>query len=283
LITETQAETIGSMEVKEKAELILEQIRLCLATKDYIRAEIIINKVKPKVLEGEAMQDLKLKYHNLSIGFYLHNNRYLDACRAYIAIAGIPKVATDQAQWLPALQKAALLSVLSPFDGELSDILARLSVEKRMAKLPAYKNLVDLFVKTELMAWPLGDEKEFQQDSLFSDMEEGPTRLKDLRTRNVQHNLRVLAAYYRRITYTRASELLQLETDVLESALSDLVSSKQLWAKIDRPAGVILFEKKQSSTDVLNSWASDIDSLLSLVEDTCHLINRENMVHGLAR
>ena len=39
--------------------------------------------------------------------------------------------------------------------------------------------------------------------------------------------------------------------------------------------------KKQTSDEVLNAWVSDIDSLLSLVEDTCQMINRENMVHGI--
>ena len=33
----TQVETYGSMERQEKVELILEQMRLCLLTQDYIR------------------------------------------------------------------------------------------------------------------------------------------------------------------------------------------------------------------------------------------------------
>ena len=40
-----QVETYGSMERKEKVEFILEQMRLCLATKDYIRAQIISKKI----------------------------------------------------------------------------------------------------------------------------------------------------------------------------------------------------------------------------------------------
>ena len=51
-----QVETIGVMKIREKAEILLEQVRLCLAKKDFIRAEIISNKVNTKALEGNDMQ-----------------------------------------------------------------------------------------------------------------------------------------------------------------------------------------------------------------------------------
>ena len=45
LSSQFQVETYGSMERTEKVELILEQMRLCLATKDYIRTQIISKKI----------------------------------------------------------------------------------------------------------------------------------------------------------------------------------------------------------------------------------------------
>jgi len=62
IIQELQVETYGSMEKKEKVELILEQMRLCLAKKDYIRTQIISKKISTKFFEDEKTQDLKLKY-----------------------------------------------------------------------------------------------------------------------------------------------------------------------------------------------------------------------------
>jgi 26S proteasome regulatory subunit N5 len=282
LMQETQAETIGSMEISEKADLILEQIRLCMEVKDYIRAEIIMGKVQTKVLEDEKMQDLKLKFYNLCITFYLHFNRYLDACKAYLHLFNTPVIQADEKQWISALEQATTLCVLSPFDNEVSDLMGRLSTEKKLERLPRFKALLDLFVRTELMPWPLANESEFKTDPLFSDMEQGDTRFLALHKCNIQKNLRVLAGYYTNITYARAAELLQLDTERLEEELSELVSAKKVHAKIDRPAGIICFVKKKSSVEELNAWATDIDSLLDLVEDTCHMINRENMVHGLA-
>ena len=51
-----QVETYGSMERREKVEFILEQMRLCLAKKDYIRTQIISKKISPKVFENNQEQ-----------------------------------------------------------------------------------------------------------------------------------------------------------------------------------------------------------------------------------
>lgn len=46
-------ETYGSMEKKERVEFILEQMRLCLAVKDYIRTQIISKKINTKFFQEE--------------------------------------------------------------------------------------------------------------------------------------------------------------------------------------------------------------------------------------
>lgn len=51
-----QVETYGSMERREKVEFILEQMRLCLAKKDYIRTQIISKKISPKFFENNQEQ-----------------------------------------------------------------------------------------------------------------------------------------------------------------------------------------------------------------------------------
>ena len=53
-----QVETYGSMERDEKVHFIIEQVRLCLAKKDYIRAQIISKKISTKFFfnESDAVQ-----------------------------------------------------------------------------------------------------------------------------------------------------------------------------------------------------------------------------------
>ncbi|XP_060591983.1 26S proteasome non-ATPase regulatory subunit 12-like [Ruditapes philippinarum] len=51
ILQELQVETFGSMEKKEKVEFILEQMRLCIAKKDYIRTQIISKKINTKFFD----------------------------------------------------------------------------------------------------------------------------------------------------------------------------------------------------------------------------------------
>lgn len=64
-VQELQVETCGSMKKQEKVERILEQMRLRLAKKDYIRTKIISKKINKKFFYDEKpeIQQLKLKYY----------------------------------------------------------------------------------------------------------------------------------------------------------------------------------------------------------------------------
>ena len=81
IMQDLQVETYGSMERKEKVELILEQMRLCLATKDYIRAQIISKKISIRFFEKSEHQDLKLKFYRYMIEMDEHDGNYLNICR----------------------------------------------------------------------------------------------------------------------------------------------------------------------------------------------------------
>ena len=90
--------------------------------------------------------------------------------------------------------------------------------------------------------------------------------------------MRVIAKYYTRISFKRLCSLLDLPIELVEKRLSDLVVTGSVYAKIDRPSGVISFSKPRKSEEVLNDWSHNISELLNLLEKTCHLIQRENMV-----
>ena len=84
----------------------------------------------------------------------------------------------------------------------------------------------------------------------------------------------MIALYYSRVTLTRLTELLDLPPITTERTLCKLVTDKTIYARIDRPAGVVTFKPKTNPTDVLNSWATDIDKMLGLVEKTSHLVSK---------
>jgi len=275
LLQDIHVETVGSMELSEKAEFLLEQLRLCLAKKDFVRAEIAAKKVNRDVLEKEEFQELKLKFYNLMIEYYTQSNNFFETCQSYLKISTTPSVAADPEQVKAALQNAVINLVLSPFDNAVSDLLHRLKADKRLRKLPTCEEILAVFTTDELIGWPLASDEFIKSSSIFSGMEDGENNYNTLHKRVNQHNIRTVSKYYNRIRTERLAQLLSLDVDTTEKHIAELVSDKKVYAKIDRPAGIIDFKKKESPDAVLNAWSSDIGNMLQLVEKTCHLINRE--------
>lgn len=102
-----------------------------------------------------------------------------------------------------------------------------------------------------------------------------------LHKRIVQHNVRVIAKDYARVRFDRLSSILGLDAPTSEAMVSELVSGKSIYARIDRPAGIVVFERPRPASEVLSEWGSDLDTVLSLLEKTTHLIQKEYMVHAV--
>ena len=66
----------------------------------------------------------------------------------------------------------------------------------------------------------------------------------------------------------RLETMLDLSTKETEETLCRLVVSKTIWARIDRPSGIINFRQEQTAEDVMNDWSSDMQRLLGYVEKT---------------
>ena len=93
-------------------------------------------------------------------------------------------------------------------------------------------------------------------------------------------NVRVIAEYYTRITLPRLTSLLDLTPQQAEEVLSRLVVSGTVWARVDRPAGIINFRQARSAEDVMNDWSSDMQKLLSLVEKAWMGVNAAQAAVG---
>ena len=66
-----------------------------------------------------------------------------------------------------------------------------------------------------------------------------------------------------------------------EDFLSQLVVKGTIYARIDRPAGIVTFRETKDPNEVLNEWSHNLNSLMALVSKTTHLINKEEMVHSI--
>lgn len=290
ILQEVQVETFGSMKKKEKTEFILEQMRLCLLKKDYIRTQIISRKITQRVFEDPLFHELKVNYFKLMVQYYAHSQQYLEIYKCYQSIYNTPKIQEDAAQWKEYLKLCTAYILLASYSNEQSDLINKLSIEKNINSLPVYKELIKKFLTIEIIHWKdfhasvqneFGTLAPFKQaaGAIPGVVSEVDQLWKDLRDRVTEHNIRVIAAYYSQLPLSRLASLLDQSLEEAEKHLSEQVVSKNVWARINRADGIVNFIKPQAPSEVLNDWSSDVSSLLGLVEKVCHLIQRENMVH----
>ncbi|KAL8133089.1 26S proteasome non-ATPase regulatory subunit 12 homolog A-like [Apium graveolens] len=308
LMQEVAVETFGAMAKTEKIAFILDQVRLCLDRQDYVRAQILSRKISPRVFEVDASKEkkkakegdniveeapadipslleLKRIYYELMIRYYSHNNDYLEICRCYKSIYDIPTVKENSALWIPVLRKICWYLVLSPHDPMQSSLLNSTLEDKNLAEIPHFRLLLKQLITMEVIQWTalwnlFSNEFENEKNMLGGSL--GDKAAENFRERVIEHNILVVSKYYSRITLKRLAELLCLSIQETEKHLADMVVSKALVAKVDRPMGVVCFRIAKDSSDILNSWAMNLEKLLDLVEKSCHQIHKETMVHKAA-
>ena len=279
VLQEVHVETYGSLSKKEKVEFILEQMRLTLAKKDYVRSAIVAGKVSRKHLQEESMEEYKVKFFTLMGELHRHEKDAFMLAKDYHSIYSTPHILNDEAKWRDALQSTVLFLALSPYSNEQQDMLNRVSEDGNLEKLPAFQNTVKLLLKKEIINYPLVNQAELEALPAFLEGGEDLARYwhESFHRRIIQHNVRIASLYYKRIHGSRLAQLLKLEPERLELEISSMVSDGSVYAKIDRPKDIIRFQAPTTAESVLSDWASDIGKLLHLVETTTHLIDKENM------
>jgi 26S proteasome regulatory subunit N5 len=305
-LQEVAVETFGAMAKTEKIAFILEQVRLCLKKKDFIRAFILVKKVTPRAFsearlvsdgkEGEkketamdgsaaaapdkgtpSLEELKLLYYQHLIAYYDYDGDALEMCRAYQNIYDTPSVKSNPDKWTEVLKKVCWYIVLAPSGPMQKSILHTVYEDDNVSKMPLYEKLLRIFVKSDIVEWT-EVEAQFagemmEQDAIFSG--EGQENRDIFKLRVVDHNILVIGNYYSQITLTRLADILKIGADEAEKYLSDLVLKKTVKAKINRPQGVITFGEKTKPDQALSQWSSNIGDLLTLVESCSHKIHKE--------
>lgn len=293
IMQDLQIETFGSMDRQEKVELLLEQMRLCLAQKDYVRTQIISRKIATKFFDDEAIkvQQLKLKFYQLMIELDQHDSNYLAIARHYMAVYKTPIIQQDSTKLEEALKNVVLYVLLAPHDNEQSDMKHRLKQDKNLEKIPVYKELLQLFITQELISWKNTISKRFETvlrngtagspptGAFDPKSETGKQQWEHFQIRVGEHNIRMMAKYYKRMTLQRMADLLEWTLDKTEEFLCQLVVKGVIVAKIDRPAGVIDFQTKKSPVEVLDSWQANLSHLMEKLNKASHLILKEEMIH----
>jgi 26S proteasome regulatory subunit N5 len=289
VLQDTQVETLGGMDKREKTEFILQQVRLCLDTSDFMRAWIVAKKINLKFFADGTLDDLKIRYYQLVTRYHMHSKDTTELFRSFQSLHNTKAIREDDARSSEALKLTVIYLLLSAHDNEQNDQMHHVKAIKELEELPLYAKLVELFVTDEIFTY--GDvsaalEAEIAPSGSLSKAlaEFGGSAehiSQTMHLRIVQHNMRVLAKFYKRIKMVRVASLLKVSEADAERELSEMVTSNAIWARIDRPAGIVTFQKPKQPNELLNDWSSNISQMLNLVESACHQIHKEVMVAGL--
>lgn len=288
VLTELQVETYGSMDRREKTDIILEQVRLSIANSEFVQANVLSRKISTKFLEADENTDLKLRFYELKIRLALEEENWLECCKHYFAVLETKSIKEDDDRWRDVLQNMVYFIILSPYDNAQSDLLHRIAANERLPRMPLHHELLKCFTQNELMRWPRIQEiygEALRATPVFAAGDlKSEKRWDELRKRVIEHvrylcfpvliskNIRVIAKYYTRIRTQRLTQLLDLTEKESETYLSHLVTDGTIYARIDRPASIISFCKPRDANEVLNSWSHDIKTLLGLVDKIDHLL-----------
>jgi len=200
VLQEVHVETYGSISKREKLEFILEQMRLTLLKKDYVRAYIVSNKVKRNALEEEGMASLKIKFYTLLTNYYMHEKEAYELAKCYYAIYSTPSIQSPlpstpssmgettiggaegvttttttttegtltttmeggESLWKEALRNTVVFLCLAEYSNEVKDMMERIHLDVKLEKLPECKEMLKAYLKEEIIHYPTPYQRELE-------------------------------------------------------------------------------------------------------------------------
>lgn len=277
------------MEIREKLDFILYQMKLMLLKKDLIRFLIVSKKINVKNLEEKGLEDIKVQYYAFMVDYYNQEGMYMEAAHACKNIFDVIRK-DEMKEKLPSsvqfdfpldkldvLQQVCGYFAISPVSPKKEELQAELSskyiieIEKNPACLQTLKTFSSKsLVSCNVHEYSIIATRVFKLGHFGAEQ-----HLKDFYTQLIHKDICILNLYFQRLEIKRGAELLDVPTRDFEKQVCALINSKTVQAKIDQVAGYINFTLKRGENQVLDYLSTDMHKALDLIEKTTNLITRE--------
>ena len=305
LIQDVQIEAFGSLENDYKIDYILFQMKVLIEKGDYIRTLIVSNKIKRNHLDEEGIELLKIRFFKLMILYYIHEKNYLETSKCYKILYDFVKSINDKLIEIEKEHKEIKPKIMENYiqvknDNDLEKLFENyvlyLSIcppeleTKNMLNelLIKYKKQLDinksiLYIVEKRLSDDiiLIDDKLFNKYKNFDIFKNNEDLIKLFRKYWIQHNLSLFEKFFAKIHIERISQMTLVPMDEIENELADMVVNNYIFAKINRIEKIVNFRKKTDHHDILDNFNYDMDNMLKKIEETCHLINKEYLKHGI--
>lgn len=282
IMNKLQVDVLIEMDRRERIALILDQIRLNLLTKCPDIAHIFATRIKPTAFTGVEYNRLKFKYYGLRIQIDRDRNN-LETSKHFQAVLDTVEM-RQSSKRKKLLTFAILYCVLNVYTVEQYNMMVCLMKHQFAEEVPVAVNILRLMLSTELISWNLFCDTfkiELEKLTMFNvGNKHGIRCWRELIFRIIEHNIRIISMYYIRITMKRISELLELTAEKCEEILCRMIGERLVRAKIDRPAGIVVFDVDRMANEDLNDWLHENAAIMKNVQQIVCCINADKCNFG---
>ena len=302
LIQDVQIEAFGSLDNKYKVDYILFQMLVLLEKGDYIRTLIVSNKIKRNHLDDEGFELLKVRFFNLMVKYFFHEEKFLDISKCYKELYDFVKSINDKLEkksneikpeilenyitvkkendLKKLFENYVLFLSICPPELETKNMLNELYL-KYKKELDLDENILYIVEKRLSDDIILIDNTLFNKFKAYEIFNAHKDLIKLFRKYWIQHDLSLFEKFFAKIHIERISEMTLVPFEEIEEELADMVVNNYIFAKINRIEKIVNFRKKKDHRDELDNLNYDMSSMLSKIEETCHLINKEYLKYGI--
>ncbi|KAF1743462.1 hypothetical protein MXB_5156, partial [Myxobolus squamalis] len=283
-IRELGVESYITMPSDEKNQIMLEQIRLCLANNDLVRAQLVSNRIHANTIDEILNPNLKFTYYHTLMKLQFLKKNYVIFTELGLSCASLSSVMSDSDLFFPILKTVVICLLCCPFDQIRQSLTSSVMKHRKFLQMGDLKRLLEMFTVDEIIDWSNLEQIYGLGILNFLTIGNCPyvTLTEDchviyklLRTRVNEHNLKVIYKCYEKIRISRLAELLRLSHDDAEIAICEAVYSKVIFARINRPQQTIVFEPDLNPPQILNAYLERINNLLMNIGYVATLINKE--------
>jgi 26S proteasome regulatory subunit N5 len=282
-------------------------MRVLLRKEDYIRTLIVSNKINRKHLNDEGLEKLKLEFYKLMIDYYLHEAQYLDAAKCYKVLYDFLKDINEKLNKHEGVKDTTLANyhqilrvesidnlfqnyvmflAICPPELETKNMFneLRLNYRKDLDHHLDMKYLVDTRLSDDIIKINGDFLTKFAGYHIFTINQgnhKGNEHYRLFRKYLIQHNLNIYQKHFSQAKMEKISYMVGIELAEVESELADMVINGYIWARINRINKTVNFKPKSDYSDRLNEINYDLTKMLEKVENTCHLVHKENLKHDI--
>jgi COP9 signalosome complex subunit 4 len=246
-----------------KTSIYVKIATLLIDADEHVEAERYLNKAAAIISKCKDPM-LQLKYKACFAQILDFKRKFYEAALHYYQLSQM----VNEAEQLPALESAAICSILASAGPQRSRLLATLYKDERTSKIAAFPILEKMFLdriirKTEVDKF--NEMLEEHQTAITSD------GFKVNERAIIEHNMLAASKVYNNITFTELGSLLNIDAEKAEKIAAKMIAEERMTGTIDQTKGTIFFEREEGNT--LNKWDMHIKNACAVVNNVLDVLS----------